>query len=614
MAGLYICLSVVAPSTQLFKFASNAWDATGPSKAELAIACSTARSRRLLGSSEWSPISEPDFLFLRFDLTAIGYYLPYSINNTTLVKNMLGKWTSFAVLKAAGVVISLLMLSFYAHGFAEDACPSSAPASSWQACSLEPCRLGSEHKTCETIALLTTVTSQGTSSKNGGSRSSVHFDATYYLAQAAGFSPRDAHMIAAYDQAVDTGQYVHRGNSSQLLVDPAKCSKEGADPACALNTLTMGGLDRNNFVSGGVFFHFMAPRMGASHDDGLAPDVDDPAAELFLNHLRRWAYGLGPLCVGGLTNASTQGDLASGVSCFNTTTRSPPLLMGRIPAASELGYLGFADWLAPLGEQTIVTEAATGKNTVASDLPKYFTRGEQPLVRLGIYLHALQDRISHHRCVDVSHLDGPRPADADKIIMNPFVSQLYLLYQSPSLQTLQQLVTGAQLTTDPDFFYVFDTDECDQLSHANRHTWEVGAPQQSLQPRDQTTRAALLATLHELRAFAVRFQLGMPEGSAVEDEALLDDLIVQLETNNPADRLAALGDMAVRRGMLPPAGFVGMTYADWDAKAGMHIFDAAPRGLSEAVSRVGVIGPAGLTILLSLWLIRGFWRRRVRPV
>lgn len=478
---------------------------------------------------------------------------------------------------------------------------------------MEPCRLGSEQKACEGVALLSTVLSQGAlRSKDGGARSSVHFDATYYLAQLAGFSPRDAHLIAAYDQAVDTGQYVHRGQDGQMLADPATCGSTTPDPACTLNTLVVGGLDRNNFVSGGVFFHFMAPLAGVKDVNGLAPDIDDAASETFLHSLRRWAYGLGPLCVGGFTNPSASGDLASGSSCFNDTKRSLPQLMGRMPAASELGYLGYADWLSPLGEQTVVTDPVSGKDTEASELGKYFAPEELPLVRLGIYMHALQDRISHHRCLDVTRVEGPRSADAGSIVMNPIVGQLYLLYQSPSSQALQQVATGAQLTADPDFFYSFDTDECDQLTHANRHTWEVGASQSSLQPRDQTTRAALLATLRELRAF--RRQQGLTTNQpadATVDQALMDDLILQLEVEAPAARLAALRDLALRRGLLPPAGFAGLTYQDWDARAGVH--EIAARTIVEATTRrrIGAVGPGVIFALVLIWFLRGVRRRNI---
>jgi hypothetical protein len=495
---------------------------------------------------------------------------------------------------ASAVVVAALLASLRpgtSYAFAEDVCPASGGG--WAQCSLQACTPGSEALPCETIAMLTTAVAQFARRGTGGARSTVHFDATYYLAQAVGFSPRDAYFVAAYDQATDTGSYVHRGEDGVLAGE------------ATLDTQTIGGMDRNNFSGGGVFFHFMAPREGVTTADGLAPHLDAVDEEPLLHHVRRWAYGQGPLCVGGLTQIGASGDVASGASCYVSSTRPESEALGRIPFVTELGFLGYADWISPLGEQGVVTDPASGEIAPASAAGAYVGPEIEPLLRLGVYVHALQDRISHHRCNLASQLEGPRAADAGSILTNPLIGPGYEFLQSLDPAELLAIFTEPQLFEDPDFFFEFDTAECDQLAHANRHTWETGVEQDSLSPENQTTRAALLATVDELERYA-QFHLFAPAvaASSAQKQEWADAMVAALEIVEPGARVAAFSALAQDRVWLPLPLHAGLSYADWDASAGIYAFKegaAAPEtGEPGEGSSSGALGLAyGLLGLLA---------------
>ncbi|MDP3857270.1 MAG: DUF1302 family protein [Stagnimonas sp.] len=450
-----------------------------------------------------------------------------------------------------------------ARAFAEDSCPLQG---GWTECSLQACPSGNELLACESIAMATTVLFQQVTANAGGRRSNLHFDAAYYLAQAVGLAPRDAYLIAAYDQAVDTGGYVHRDQAGGLMADPADCLGEAPPPACALNTLVVGGLDRNNFVGGGLFFHFMAPLDGVAAT-GLSPQIAAPAQETLLHHVRRWVYGQGPLCVAALTEPVSAQDYAGGRRCYQTGLRESPRLLGRIPFITELGLAGYADWISPLGEQGVVTDPVSGEIAPASALESYLPPGQAAMARMGIYLHAVQDRVSHHRCNLASRIEGPRPLDAAPILSNPLMGPGYLFLQSQDPADLVGIFVGAEPLVDAEFFYEFSTAECDQLSHANRHVWEVGMEQDEIAEADRTTEASLRVAAEELRAFAQFYRLPARE---LPSDAVAR-LVTVLERPAAAERIAGFSGLAAEYGWLPLPGHGGLdSYADWDAKAGTY--------------------------------------------
>jgi hypothetical protein len=297
-------------------------------------------------------------------------------------------------------------------------------------------------------------------------RSMVHTDATYLLAQAVGFDAESAYWIAAYDEATDVGQFTPRDQNGALVVDPATCNQSPAPLGCALLTASLDGVARDNYGSGGTLFHFHAPSSGNEQNppgtDGLHPDAGDPQTELELAHVRRWAFdGAQPLCVAGLTERTLQGDYALGHACYTL-----PVSGDAGTVAALLRVLGptVVAFRNPTGLQIISTEG--GAETTSDNFNQLVGVGQAPDARLGIYLHVLQDRISHHLCTDDSFLTGPSTNGVATFVSN------------------------------------MSSRECAQGLHLLRHAWEVGVSQAGLPAVDQTLAAALAYTFDELRAAA----------------------------------------------------------------------------------------------------------------
>ena len=527
---------------------------------------------------------------------------------------------------AAYLALGLWLPAGVASAFAEDVCP--ADTGGWVACSYRPCPAGDEGQLCESIDLVTTFVSQLL--KSGGSRSTVHFDATYYLAQAAGFTPRDAYIVAAYDAAVDLGQFELRGPQGELAVDPSECGGDNPPAECELVTPIIMGVNRNNFTSGGVFFHFMAPGSAANaQDNGMAPPTNQSSEEPFLDHVRRWAYGLGPLCVDGITNPAADGDIAEGASCFKSTTRTNSEVVGIIPFVSELGYLGSLEWISPLGEQSIATDPLTGHNMPASMLDHYVPSQDVPLAQLGIYLHAVADRISHHICIDNSQMVGPRAADAPPILLNPIPYDLYTtLLNSDSLQAILAQLVNINLVENPDFVEKFSNAQCDQLDHAQRHSWETGVDQSTLAAADRTTEAALSEIYGELSNYSA-YYLFPAAGvtSSQGEQAAIATLVSALETHDPTQRLAALTTAAKAQGWLPLPLYDGITTEQWFTQAGAAFFSnsssssggsssggSSGSSSSGAASGSGSGGGAVATDVLVFGCLMALFGRRLRKI
>lgn len=336
-------------------------------------------------------------------------------------------------------------------------------------------------------------------------RSSVHTDATYALAQAVGFSADDAYWIAAYDQATDLGSY-------------SAVDLTGAQVDSGLTTSVIDGLVRTNLASGGVYFHFISPRDKAGVPlgtgvDGLHPDMSDPVEEGFLVHLRAWAMvGTGnarPLCTDGLTVATSSGNLALGLSCFARPGGLASTIYGSIAAIAQATI----PFDVPTSLQ-IVVSGSQGVDPRRSDEFDAIIGGTPAQVadaRLGVYLHALADRVSHHVCTDTSELVGP---------------------------------TG----TARSFTAAMTSSDCTQGLHALRHLWETGIEQDLLASADRTLAAALTSVADELSAFAVARGLRAQPWPAAQRDAFVAALVTAIEEPDAGDRLEAIRALGCAHG------------------------------------------------------------------
>ncbi|HEX3477433.1 MAG TPA: hypothetical protein VHT91_20560 [Kofleriaceae bacterium] len=414
--------------------------------------------------------------------------------------------TALAGALAAGAILTPAR---DAAAFAEDVCyaPGSGPLAS---CGPLPevCRpAGTDTAACK-AALIAVVARQRNASDGG--RSSVHTDVTFLLAQAVGFSATDAYWIAAYDESADLGGFEIRDNDSRPV------------GGGALATADVSGLVRTDAMSGGVLLHVIAPyNHGRATPppgiDGLHPDPTDAATEVTLANFRAWALAASsaakPACTAGLTVQSAAGDYATGAACFasGTPIQAAIRLFGPLdlPFSTQAGPQLVQDSAAPV-------RAPDFDALVATDGAHDASAGHAADARLGVYLHMLADRISHHVCADRSVISGPSAAGFSVDLTNP---------------------------------------ECAQGIHLLRHAWETGVDYARLLPQDRTTLAMLQSVYQELVAFArARGVLRPGADFPATQAAYTAELARALQTFQVADRIAALDAVGCAHNLAPLPG------------------------------------------------------------
>ncbi|WP_371851153.1 hypothetical protein [Rhodococcus tukisamuensis] len=329
-----------------------------------------------------------------------------------------------------------------------------------------------------------------------GGRSLVHTDSTYIIARSVGFSERDAYWIAAYDEATDLGSFAPRDVDGRLVPD-----------ADSLTTQDISGLVRTHFATGGFLFHFLPTMRGPSdaQPDGLSPDADDPAHEVMLTHLRRWAMAgpgsAAPLCTGGFTNPGADGDYATGAACYGDA--EPAQIHGEYAVETPVA-IPFDN---ETGEQVISGDVRSGQfdSWIGDNAWN---------ARTGIYLHALGDRISHRACTDAGTITPPSP---DR----------------------------------PEFRIDLNKPTCDQGPHAIRHEYETGVDFAGLEPGDRTTEAMLSMVYDELVAFAqARGTLDERATLPATKTALVSGgLVPALQIREPVERMTAVTEVGCRAGV-----------------------------------------------------------------
>ncbi|NLE81810.1 MAG: hypothetical protein GX610_19965 [Rhodococcus sp.] len=382
-----------------------------------------------------------------------------------------------------------------AQGFAEDICYSGSAGPPHNCAPLPPfCPPDDPNNlVCGTEAFLRYAY---TLRQPQGGRSLVHTDSTYIIARNVGFSVEDAYWIAAYNEATDLGSFAPRDMNGQLVAD-----------ADALRTSDISGVVRTHFDTGGFLFHFPVAMRGPNdpQPDGLRPDVRNPHEEVMLAHIRNWAMaGPGssvPLCTGGFTNPSPDGDFATGTTCYGDDQPTP--IHGTYSVETPVA---------------IPFDNVTGQQVVTDNVPSSqfdsWTGSQSWNARIGIYIHALADRISHHTCIDAGTVATPSPGQ-------------------------------------PAFVIDLNQPTCDQPPHSSGHVYETGVDFAGLEPEDRTTEAALSIVYDELVEFAqVRGTLDNSATATAVKNALLDDgLLPALETRNPVERLQAVTDVGCRSGV-----------------------------------------------------------------
>ena len=177
--------------------------------------------------------------------------------------------------------------------------------------------------------------------------------------------------------------------------------------------------------------------------------------------------------------------------------------------------------------------------------------------RLGVYIHAFGDRISHHVCLDDGYIYGPNDG-------------------------------GTAWTAD------MTSGNCSQGLHAVRHIWETGTDYSMLLPPDRTTIAYLGDAYDELVAFATaRGVLAPGASNPAARAALIKSLTTAEGTMGVASRLAALHDVTCSSGLTPFPGEPGCPDAGLDAGAvDAGVGPGAEAGGADASADAGGTGEA----------------------
>jgi len=418
-----------------------------------------------------------------------------------------------ALLATLGFTFTLAAAPRPAYAFAEDLCyaQGGGPIASCAPLPAVCLPAGTTTNVCKSA--IVAVDAQQTNFDGG--RSSVHTDVTYLLAQAAGFPAADAYWIAAYDEATDLGTFEPRDNRSMVV------------GAGSLLTANISGVVRSDFATGGVFLHFIAPYNHGEATpptgvDGLHPVPTDASTAPTLANYRAWALAASsvdePACTAGLTAQSSAGDYATGAVCYAAAAGGAPI-QGAIAA--------FGSATAPISTQTgpqIVQDPKAGKPTyastfdalVAADGARDTSAAHAADARLGVYLHVLADRITHHVCTDRSVIAGPT-ADGFQI----------------------------QMTNS----------DCEQSLHLLRHAWETGVDFSTLKAQDRTTDAALATVYDELVAFArARGVLRAGADTSATRDAYVAALSNALQPFAALDRVGAIDAVGCAHGLVPFPG------------------------------------------------------------
>ncbi len=373
-----------------------------------------------------------------------------------------------AIRRAGAWLLLTWLLPSPSWGFSEDLCVTNGALVN--CLSAEHCSQASEDTTlCRANATFDAL--KVTLLENG--RSTLHTDATYFIAAALGLRADVAYFLAAYDQATDLGQYVPFDMQGAQMTEETRW-----------HTALINGWQRTNAITGGLSYHYVTvykrgPNGPAGYAiDGQHPRLDDPVHEGLLHHLRTWAMngkGAQPPCADGFTEPEAGASLFTGSLCYHDDpSHSVKYLRGLVPAFTSIDVL--IPFGAHSGRQIAQYEGTANQvdqvSYYAEDLSALLRSstgriGEQgslepvpaPVARLGIYLHVLQDRLSHYQCGDASYVGGPNRNER--------------------------------------FVFHYDEAECTQDKHAWRHFEEIGWPE-----LPERTISALEYTYDEIAAFA----------------------------------------------------------------------------------------------------------------
>ncbi len=382
-----------------------------------------------------------------------------------------------------------------------------------------------ESLVCRIKAISRSISGLAGIRKIQGGRSLLHSDATYLIAQYIGFSPWQAYQMMIYSEATDQASYVPFDENGQQVLsnDLIKACIEhwGYDmpSQCLIITPELNGISKFNYTTGGMLLHLHA---GYSQNSTSIPLTDYPTSyfspknkpyEILLDNFRAWTFDeRKDACAAGITNDLNIDKRTTSPCKVDTATLKSPMNLFSlgisrlaIPFTTKLGTLIIEDYDNNNPNTTNVL--ATNES-----LQKYISPHDVNFAKMGIFLHALADRYSHHMCTDRSYF-----------------------YQ----------------TSDSYYTSKYSSVYCAQGNHFLWHVWEQGTNQSdaNLATEHQTMRPALNAVYDQLLDYARH--KGIPINSKINKEKMLDELISVLEVFDPKERLNSMVELMEKHKVLP---------------------------------------------------------------
>lgn len=325
-------------------------------------------------------------------------------------------------------------------------------------------------------------------------RSVYHFDVPYLMARLSGMSHKDAVQLAVYSEATDLGQFMHYDYQGRAL--PATLTDD------------ISGVERTNADTFGGWLHYVPwyQNTDAKSQNKLTYDKRSHAKSPFnvheagLNHLRAWAFGQrDTLCLTGLTNPDG--------SCFDAD--QDVQLFISLPALGPVLTEGAID----VQDQSVLQVSEGEYDT------DYNSEISGSLKSLGIYLHAMSDRLSHNFCTD--------PA-----------------YVAPSADE-----------TSAEEFELYYPQACGTVIHVMRHYDESGMG--FVPPRSES---AVQYTLWEIRDFMKKTGYRAKKKIAFDETAVLEQVYAAIGEETATERLSALCQIAKDNGIEWHDGNATCTY------------------------------------------------------
>ena len=365
-----------------------------------------------------------------------------------------------------------------------------------------------------------------------GGRSLVHTDATYIMAQLIGFTPWQAYEMAIYSEATDQSFYTpFAQNGSQLLSNEEldTCQAGWSDTMsrnCLLTTPEVNGLSRFNASTGGMWLHLHARY---SEDGQALPTLPFPVdylapeyakSEKLLNDFHAWVFDQkSSMCVYGITQNKDSNSCAEATAIIESPVNLGPLKIAKLSIP----------FVTPLGTFVINDNEQNGKSPVLAEddsLQSYLSPQEAAYAKMGIFVHALADRYSHHMCSDRSYFFQAADDNYHTVFCNPY---------------------------------------CAQGSHFLWHVWEQGTAQNdaNLDTNFQTIRPALDAVYTQLLSYAQH--RGIRIQTLIDRDTLINRLTAVLSIYDPSERLTKMVQLTEDYQLLPLPGHGSVSNISNDA-------------------------------------------------